>query len=294
MTNSQLETHSSRLPTIYIVGPTASGKTAASLEIARSLGGEIVCADSQTVRRGMDIGTAKPSHAEQARVPHHLIDIIDPYEEFSLAAFLGCARPVIDDIKRRGKIPIVTGGTGLYIDALFYNFELPRVIDTSAAKDLELKSVDELQAIVRELGLAMPTNSLNPRHLKNTILRAGELGTRTTPKPHSLIAGILPAAEVLSERIDRRVESMFAQGFVKEVRDLITCYGRPPTTFDAIGYKIVMRHLDGEVSLDEAKELIKIADRQYAKRQRSWFRRNPSIAWFDSPEALVSFILKSC
>ncbi len=279
---------------LYIVGPTASGKTALSIDLAKELNAEIFCADSQTVRRDMDIGTAKPTGAEMRGIVHHMLDIIGPYEEFNLKDFIDRAVYIINDIHKRNKNVIVVGGTGLYIDALFFEFVLPALPNSSNVElsDLNYQSVESLQNIIIEKGLSMPANSSNARHLINVILRAGHLGEKNIPDEKSVIIGINPGREVLLSRINARVDSMFDHGFIEEVKGIVEKYGKPPRSFDAIGYRIVMRLLDGEVDESQARELFKIADRQYAKRQVSWFKRNSHIKWFESPVEAKEYILK--
>lgn len=283
------------LKTLYIVGPTASGKTALSIEFAKLLDAEVVCADSQTIRRGMNIGTAKPTMEDMQGIPHHMLDIIDPYDDYSLAEYQKMAQAVMADITNRGKRVIVVGGTGLYIDALYFNFQLPKLSGelSNQRSKLALLSVDELQRSVGNSGLIMPKNSLNKRHLINTLLRGGSMGTANRPDDRSLIIGITPERGLLIERINARVDDMFDHGFIDEVRSIISRYGQPPREFDAIGYRIVMRMLASEISEQEARDLFKIADRQYAKRQISWFRRNQDILWFTSPDEAKTFILGS-
>jgi tRNA dimethylallyltransferase len=319
--------------TIYIVGPTASGKTALSIDLALAIDAEIICADSQTIRREMNIGTAKPSIEEMKGIPHHMLDQIDPYDEYSLAVYQKTAKSAIDDISRRGKIVIIVGGTGLYIDSLYFNYKLPKLqnpqtsrtppkspkestlepviepviepilepIEPSATSiarshlatrcDLAMLSVEELQNLIIEQSLELPRNIQNPRHLANVLLRNGNVGSHDQPAHGSIIVGVNPGREVLINRINNRVDKMFEGGFVDEVRGIVTRHGRPPRSFDAIGYRIVMRMLDGEISEQIAKELFKIADRQYAKRQLSWFKRNENVIWFESPELAKNYIL---
>lgn len=278
----------SKTKTIFIVGPTASGKSALSIELATLMDAEIICADSQTVRRGMDIGTAKPTAVERARITHHMLDVIDPYEPYSLAAFLEQSRLILSDVKARGKSAIIVGGTGLYSDALYFNFELPRLSDVEP----DGLDTEELQLLLRGMGYEFPENKENPRHLINTIKRRGEKGKSGVPMQDSLIVGINPGREVLLDRINARVDTMFDLGFMDEVRSIIDTYGEPPREFDAIGYRIAHRLIKGEVTELEAKELFKIADRQYAKRQLSWYKRNQDIEWFTSPDEAKTFILK--
>lgn len=277
---------------LYIVGPTASGKTALSIELAGTYGAEIICADSQTIRRRLDIGTAKPSPQEMRGIKHHMIDIVDPYEVYSLGEYQTLAQSTMLDVARRGHPAIVVGGTGLYIDSLFFDFDRSMLEYEDATPYQDLK-IDQLQSLILKRGYVLPENKLNKRHLINTLVRKGMVGNMHLPDPNSVIVGINPGRDVLIERINARVENMFNNGFVDEVRSIIADYGPPPSLFDAIGYRIVMRMLSGEITEDEAKELFKITDRQYAKRQMSWFKRNPNIQWFPSPAEAKAYILKT-
>lgn len=278
----------SKINTLFIVGPTASGKSALSIELAKNLGAEIICADSQTLRRGMDIGTAKPTPKERQMIVHHMLDCIDPYEDYNLSMFLRDSRKILQDIHARGKRAIVVGGTGLYTDALYFNFELPDI----SINHIEGMTVEELRDHILKIGLTIPKNSSNPRHLINTIKRNGKVGAKGKPTAGSLIIGINPGREVLINRINVRVDAMFENGFIDEVKAVLKKYGEPPHNFDAIGYRIAYRYIKNEIDMDETKALFKIADRQYAKRQMSWYKRNQDIIWFSSPEDAKSFILK--
>jgi tRNA dimethylallyltransferase len=275
---------------IYIVGPTASGKTALSVECAKAIGAEIVCADSQTVRRAMDIGTAKPTLSERGGVRHHMLDLIDPYDPYSVAEYAKEARACIADIHKRGKIAIVVGGTGLYIDALFYQFSFPESAVTLADTMSKL-SIHELQNLIKINGYEMPLNLLNKRHLIRTLERTGRSGTQRAPKQTECIVGIVPGRDLLIQRINNRVEQMFNNNFIDEVKQIIKTYGEPTRDFDAIGYRLALRYIRNEISLEECKRLFKIADRQYAKRQMSWFKRNPYITWFNSGDEARRYIL---
>jgi len=261
------------------------------MELARRLDGEIICADSQTVRRGLNIGTAKPTTAAQEEIAHHLLDVIEPYESFSVAQFKQLASAAVEDVLSRGRVPIVVGGTGLYIDALYFDFRL----DNSQQKDKDLldqKSVAELQEIITKNGYQMPENHQNPRHLVGTILRKGKYHSDSEPIPGALIYGLRFDDDALKDRIKKRVNQMFDDGFVDEVRSVIARYGKPPSKLDAIGYPIVMQLLSGEIDEDEAKQLFATADWQYARRQRAWFKRNKHIVWLNTGPGAVEAIIK--
>jgi tRNA dimethylallyltransferase len=279
--------------TIFIVGPTASGKSSLAMELARRIDGEIVCADSQTIRRALDIGTAKPTKRDQAEIKHHMIDTIGPYDNYSVNQFKSEATKAIKEIQSRNKTPIIVGGTGLYINSLFFDYEVEEISSDSIEhkQKLENMSVAELQKIILENGYDMPVNKENPRHLIGTILRAGKSPVSTEPIPGAKIFGLLPGDETLRSRINDRVEQMFAGGFVDEVESLIKTYGRPKQRMDAIGYPLVMRFLDGDTSLEEATELFKTAHWQYARRQKSWFKTNPYITWLNNDSDVIDTIL---
>jgi tRNA dimethylallyltransferase len=279
--------------TIFIVGPTASGKSGLAMELARRYSGEIICADSQTIRKDLDIGTAKPSYADRAKIPHHLLDIIEPYESFSVNQFKRMALKVITDIQSRGKLPIIVGGTGLYVNALFFNFNVDDSQENSEYKKiLEKLSVIELQKIIRDKKYRMPSNEQNPRHLIGAILREGRVHENTKPILNSLIYGLNPEESVLKKRIQDRVDNMCREGFVDEVKFIVKKHGQPTQKMDAIGYPIMMDYIDEKISFAEARELFIQGHQQYAKRQKAWFKRNPHIKWFTTDKEALSTITK--
>lgn len=262
------------------------------MELARRLNGEIVCADSQTLRKRMDIGTAKPSISDQQEIKHHLLDVIEPYERFSVAMFKEMANEAIEDIKSRGKLPIVVGGTGLYIDALFYDFNVTVDSKNSEYKnELENMSVLNLQKIIVDKNYPMPKNENNPRHLVGVILREGKVNENFKPILNARIYGLLPEDNVIKSRITARVNVMFESGLVNEVEGLIEEYGQPPAKLDAICYPIINRLINGEIDQTEAKRLFIQADWQYARRQKSWFKRNKNIVWFKEVNTAFEYIL---
>jgi tRNA dimethylallyltransferase len=283
---------SAKSPILFVVGPTASGKSGLAMELARRLNGEIICADSQTLRKRLDIGTAKPSLLDQQEINHHLLDVIEPYERFSVAMFKELAEKAIDDIRSKGKLPIIVGGTGLYIDALFYDFNVTADSKNSEYKnELEKMSVLELQKIIVDKNYPMPKNENNPRHLVGVILREGQVNENTKPISGSIIIGLMPEDTELKSRIKDRVDSMFSVGLVKEVVGIINEFGEPPEKLDAIGYPIVARLINNEIDLGTAKELFVQAHWQYARRQKSWFKRNKNIVWFKEVNKAFEYIL---
>lgn len=278
---------------LVITGPTASGKTWLAVELAKRHDGEVVSADSMQIYRRMDIGTAKPTVEEMQGVPHHMIDVADPEEDFSVARYVDMASRCVDDVLSRGKLPILAGGTGLYIDSLLSGRTFAAFDGTSPLRaELEERYAREGgQALLNELAGADPESAarLHPNDGKR-IIRALEvwLTTGKTITRHNAETKALPLRydaltltldferrEDMWARIDKRVDKMMAAGLAEEVRALLRS-GVPArcTAMQAIGYKEMVRALSGEGTLEDAAALIKLRSRQYAKRQRTWFRRN--------------------
>ena len=286
--NSELRTQNLEL--LFICGPTASGKSDLAMRVANAYNGEIICADSQTVRRGMDIGTAKPSKEDQEAVPHHLLDIIDPYDPFTVSDFKTRAEQSIQAIISRGKLPIIVGGTGLYIDALLYNFSFRRTTSTYSRTELEAMSVTKLQEIIEDNDYIMPENNENPRHLIRAIESEGQVPEKESLREGAIVIGLDPGKEELEARIEARVNAMLQAGLLDEFDELVEAYGMPEDGFTAVEYRII--HENYDLSVDEIKQKIIIGDRQYAKKQRSWLRRNKDIEWFEDPDSAFEHIQK--
>lgn len=290
-----------RPPVILLAGPTGVGKTNLSLHLASRLGTEIVNADSMQIYRHMDIGTAKPTPEEQSRVPHHLIDIVDPDEPFDAARYLEVARPVVDALHKRGKIPLIVGGTGLYMKVL------TRGICNGPGEDLEVRNA--LHRELEEQGLARLHEELlraDPElgkrihpHDRQRILRALEVYRATGESlsrlqaQHRFQQTLYPSLKIvlfrdredLYERINRRVHLMMEQGFLQEVQRLLNRgYGPHLRSMQSLGYKQVAQHLLGNISLDEAIYEIQRDTRRYAKRQLTWFRGDPEFQWFHAED----------
>ena len=269
---------------IYIVGPTASGKSAVVIELAERVGGEIVSVDSMQVYRGMDIGSAKVSAEEQARVPHHLLDIVDITEPYDAACFVRDASDAVREIRARGRTPIFCGGTGLYLKAFLDGLGDAPPADLDLRAELERMSDGALLDELERLDKA--TFDQIDRRNRRRIVRAVEV-IRLTGRPFaeqkatwSMERDSIPNLFVLERerdelipRIDERVEHMFEQGLLEETRRLMDQgLETNRTAMQAIGYRQVVEHLRSELAIDETKELIKIRTRQFAKRQRTWFR----------------------
>lgn len=282
---------------LVIVGPTAVGKTELSLRLAEELGAEIISADSMQVYRGMDIGTAKAGQEERERVVHHLLDVVDPDQPFNVADFIKLAEEVLAQLNQRGVVPLITGGTGLYLDALLEGFLFPdTAADPQIRQELEKQAKEDPLSLHEELQRVDPKSAerLHRNDLRR-IIRALEV-YRRTGKPISeqqqkreqeerpyrtLYIGLTRDREELYARINARVDQMLEQGLVEEVAELLKKYPNQPTALQALGYKEIAHYLRGELNLEEAVELLKRDTRRYAKRQLSWFKRNKRIQWFN-------------
>jgi tRNA dimethylallyltransferase len=260
--------------------------------VAKTYGGEIITADSRTVYRGMDVGTAKPSKTDQKEVPHWGLDLVSPGQRFTAHQFQKYAKSKIKDIQKRDKLPILVGGTGLYIDAVLFGFSFLPDADLDNRAKLEVLSVSQLQQIIKNKGYKIPLNSQNKRHLIRAIETEGKIGTKNLrPMTGTIVIGIMPSDDALKDRINRRAEQLFTRGVIKETKELVHAYGQKVVERSGgIIYKICLRLINGEINLEEAKELDKIADWQYARRQRTWFKRNPYIKWFKNQQSAFEYI----
>jgi len=271
-------------PLLVIVGETASGKSTLAMELAKRLGGEIICADSWTVRREVNIGTAKPSPEERAAVPHHLLDIVGPDEDFTAALFKRLANDMVNDISRRGKLPILVGGTGLYVDGILFDYGFLPHGDRSKRAELNELDIDQLIAIVRERGLSTEGIDIrNKRRLMRLMETDGAVPTRGALRAHTLIIGLSPDRQTLNDAIDARVDSMIASGLEDEVAALAGRYGWECEALKGVGYAQWKDYFEGRQSLSDTRQRIIKATRDLAKRQRTWFKRNKSIRWFPTP-----------
>lgn len=271
---------------IAIVGPTASGKTALALDIAERWNGEIICADSRTIYKGMDIGTAKPTTTEQARVPHWGLDLVEPGEPFSAADFKRYAIEAITDIKSRGKIALLVGGTGLYVDGVLYNYQFGPVADHSRRAELDAMSLEELHRYCDRHNITLPENSLNKRYVVRAIERqsVSDIG-KSSLRSDAVIVGIATNMDTIRTRIVTRSEHMFDSDVAHEASMLGKKYGWNSEAMTGNIYPLLKRHLDGELSRHEVEENFATTDYRLAKRQMTWFRRNPDIMWCALPEA---------
>jgi tRNA dimethylallyltransferase len=271
-------------PLIVIVGETASGKTELAIRLAKHFDGENICADSWTVRREADIGTAKPTTEEQAVVPHHLLNVVGPDEDFTAAVFKRLANEAIDDISRRGKLPVIVGGTGLYVDGVIYDFGFLPPGDRQAREALNNLSLEALLTKIKAAGIELgDVDTRNKRRLIRLIETAGAVPARHGLRANTLIIGLRMKPDLLKERISRRVDGMLAAGLEAEVRGLAARYGWDCEALKGISYVQWRDYFLGDQNLAETRQKIIKATVDLAKRQRTWLKRNKSIRWFPSP-----------
>ena len=277
-------------PLVVIVGETASGKSALALELAERFNGEIVCADSRTIYRGMDIGTAKPTPEERARVPHHILDVANPDESFNAAQFKRLALGAIDDVTARGKLPIMVGGTGLYIDSVLYDYEFRVPADPLERARLEGMSVEALQAEIRAKNFSMPENSQNKRHLTRLLEANGATDSKHPLRENSLILGTQIERAALKGRVVKRVQTMVHEGLEAEVHTLVTKYGWEAPAMNGIGYREWRDYFSGVQNIELVATQIEKNTLALAKRQRTWFRRNRRVQWLNDRSTAVEII----
>ena len=292
---------------IVICGPTASGKTALSIELAKKINGEIISADSMQIYKDMDIGTAKPTKEEMQDIKHYLLDFVSPEERYSVAQYKQDAKKAIKEIISKGKTPIIVGGTGLYVDSLIYEIEYNDIkLDENYRNELEqVVEKEGLQKLYERAvqidPLAMEKISQND---KKRIMRVLEIykatgKTKTQQEEESRkkpieydykVFAINWDRETLYERINRRVDIMIAQGLIEEVQDIIKKYKKFPTAMQGLGYKEVVEYINGNYTKEEMIEKIKMETRRYAKRQLTWFRKNKQTIWLDGTKDIQNNI----
>lgn len=296
---------------IVICGPTASGKTSLSIELAKKINGEIISSDSMQIYKDMDIGTAKPTKQEMQEIKHYLLDFVEPDQRYSVAQFKKDAEKAIEEILAKNKVPIIVGGTGLYVDSLIYGIEYQEIeLDKKYREELEEKAQKEgLETLYEQAQKidpqAMEKISAND---KKRILRILEIyhstgKTKTQQEIESRknevkydykVFALNMEREKLYERINKRVDIMIEQGLIQEVENLCSKYTEFPTAMQGLGYKEVVEYLQGKISEQEMIEKIKMETRRYAKRQLTWFRKNKQTIWLDATKGKenVEIILK--
>ena len=292
---------------IVICGPTASGKTALSIELAKQINGEIVSADSMQIYKDMNIGTAKPTKEEMQGIKHYLIDFVPPDERYSVADYKQDAKKAIREILKKGKVPIIVGGTGLYVDSLIYEIEYPNIefdekYREKLEKEVEEKGLEELYEKAKEVDIeAIKKISKND---KKRILRILEIyhatgKNKTEQEIESRknevefdykVYALNWDREKLYERINKRVDIMLDQGLIEEVKNVYEKYNRFPTAMQGLGYKEVVEYLENKTTKEEMIEKIKQETRRYAKRQMTWFRKNKQTIWLNAEEEIQNNI----
>ncbi|HEX6258269.1 MAG TPA: tRNA (adenosine(37)-N6)-dimethylallyltransferase MiaA [Candidatus Saccharimonadales bacterium] len=273
-------------PLVAIVGPTGSGKTELSVKLAQHYNGEIICADSRTIYRGLDIGTAKPSQSERARVPHHMIDVVGPGESFTVVDFQRQATALIKDIRLRGKIPFMVGGSGLYIDSVLFDYKFTSHKPQTLTPDLLTKTVGELKDYCIDNNIELPENDRNKRYLIRAIQQKGvNRQRRSKPIEHTIVVGIATNKESLIARLRLRLNKIFTNKVVEETAIFGQRYGWNSEAMKGNVYRVAKQFIDGELTLEQAKEKALTLDWQLAKKQLTWLRRNPFIQWYSIEDA---------
>ena len=290
------ETLSKKIRVIAIVGPTASGKTDYAIELAKKIDGEIISADSRLVYKGFNIGAAKPTKEEMQGIPHYMIDIVEPTFDYSAGLYKKQASEIIKQIHLRGKIPIIAGGTGLYTDILLRGFDLPKISpDKKLRSELAQMQTDELYNLLQNKDVESAKTI--EKNDKKKLIRALEIIILTGKVLNDARGqsrseydvewkGKNFERDILYERINKRVDLMIEKGLINETIGLLDKYGRAYNIINTIGYREITQYLDGVLTLDESIELLKKNTRNYAKRQLTWFRKNPDIKWDVYPEKL--------
>lgn len=276
---------------VVIVGETASGKSALALELAKQFDGEVISADAMQVYTGFNIGTAKPDSAQLARIPHHLIDVADPKTGFSAATYKDLALSSIAGVAGRGKLPILVGGTGLYVDAVMYNFSFLPAGDPKLRAKLNQSTTNELLVLCEQQGIDITSIDVrNKRRLIRLLETGGARPTQSKLRPNTLIIGLKPTRTQLRKNIEVRTEQMFRAGLKHEVSELADKYGWEVEPMKGIGYREFHDYFEGRQSLGATKRKIIKFTLDLAKRQRTWFKRHQEITWVDEPSKALKLV----
>ena len=292
---------------IIITGPTASGKTSLSIELAKKINGEIICADSMQVYRKMNIGTAKPTLEEMEGIKHYMLDVVDPDEEFNVVKYKQLAEKCIEEIFKKGKVPILVGGTGLYVESLIKNIKFSESnIDNEYREKLTKLANENGNDYIYNMLKEIDPISCQRIHLNDTkrIIRALEVYEQTgkTITQHNeeslqelkyqyILFGIDMDREILYDRINKRVDIMLEVGLIEEVKDIYNSYKCFPTAMQGLGYKEVVQYLENDISYEEMIEKLKMETRRYAKRQLTWFRRYKDMIWLNREKLNINEML---
>ena len=272
-------------PLVVVVGPTASGKSTLAMRIAEEFNGEIICADSRTIYKGMDIGTAKPTTEDQAKVPHWGLDIVEPGQSFTAADFKLYAQQKIEEVRLRGHVPILVGGTGLYVDGVIFDYQFADP-QPELRKELEAMSLDALKKYCADNNIELPENDKNRRYVIRAIERKSSSFKRLEePVVNSVIVGITTERNALRGRITKRAEQLFDSGMVEEAIMLGKKYGWDSEAMTGNIYKLAKQFVNGELNKPELKQKFITSDWHLAKRQLTWLKRNPFITWLPLEDA---------
>lgn len=278
-------------PLVVVVGETASGKSALAMELAKKFNGELISADSWTVYPGFDIGTAKPSLKDQSEVKHHLLDVADPSTGFSAAVYKEVALDAIKDIESRGKLPIMVGGTGLYIDSVIYDYGFLPKSSEALRQKLNNMTLDALIELAETNSINLDGIDLrNKRRVIRAIENNGQKPSKAELRDYTLIIGMARDIEHLQDRITKRVDAMLAAGLKDEVAGLYKQYGWEAEPMKGIGYREWRDYFEGTQSLEATREKIIRASLGLAKRQRTWFKRNQKIQWCKDTEQAIKAV----
>lgn len=270
------------LPLIVIAGPTASGKTSLAINLALRYNGEIICADSRSIYKHMNIGTAKPTMEERRGVPHWGLDLVELGEPYSAAQFKEYATQKIAEIRERGRIPFLVGGTGLYIDGIVFDFQFANPVNSTTRQQLEKMSISDLHEHCKKNNIPLPENKYNARYVIRAIERSGrQPTTRSTPISDVFVVGIATKTEELRNRIEQRAEQIFSDNVVEEATKLGKKYGWDSEAMTGNIYALTRKYIRGEINNNELKQLFVFSDWHLAKRQMTWLRRNPYLLWCD-------------
>ena len=282
------------LPLIVIAGPTASGKTSLAIDLALRYNGEIICADSRTIYKYMNIGTAKPTAREQRGVPHWGLDLVEPGEPYSAAQFKEYATQKIAEIRERGHVPFLVGGTGLYIDGVVFDFQFADSVDLTTRQRLENMNLEELHRYCQKNNISLPENKYNARYVIRAIERHGQRpAAKKAPDNNVFVVGIATKTEELRERIEKRAEQLFSDNVVEEATKLGKKYEWDSEAMTGNVYALTKKYICGEIDNNELKRQFIYSDWHLAKRQMTWLRRNPHLLWcdLDSAEHYLSQVL---
>lgn len=280
-------------PLIAIVGPTASGKTSLAIRVAKFCDGEIISADSRAVYRGLDIGTAKPTPEEQLAIPHWGIDLVNPGERFTVADFKSYADEKIAEIRSRNKVSIIVGGTGLYVDAVLYDYKFTSYSSrVDLRKKYEQKSLTELYNYCNKHNITLPENRKNKRYVVNAIMRNNEAPLKNSIlHKNDIVVGITTDKEVLRNRIEQRAKTIVNKSTIAEAQNAAKKWGWNNEAMTGNIYPLVRQYLEGSITIDEMQDKFCTLDWRLAKRQLTWLKRNPEIVWRELDEA-YSYIVR--